>query len=157
MTSDDDEATPEELEEAARLARALERGHAPAGAPEDALATAGLLRFAKDGGALDGDESRRILDTALASARPRRTAIQRRRFTFLGLLGLAAAGTASFVFVVKNRAPEPEAALPAPPRALLEAQVAAASGPTASLDALALETAQYRGAVFAKLRERYAK
>ena len=157
MTPDEDEPTPEELEEAERLARALERGNAPGGVPEDALATAALLRFAKDGGALDPDRSRAIFEDAVKNARPLRAAKKRIRFTLFGLLGVAAAGAASVVLVVRSQSAEPAASLPAPPRALLEAQVAAASGAPGNLDALALETAQYRGRVYASLRERYGK
>ena len=156
MKPDDDEPTAEELEEAARLARALERGHAPEGAPNDALAAAALLRYAKDGGALDPDRSREILQDALSRAKPPR-ARPRLRYTLLGLLGLAAAGAASFVFVLRQQPPEGDTVLPAPPRALLEAQLAAASGPTASLDTLATATGEYRGRVYAKLREHYGK
>jgi hypothetical protein len=153
---DDDEPTAEEVEEAARLARALERGHAPEGAPNDALSAAALLRYAKDGGALDPERSREILEDALSRARPPR-ARPRVRYTLLGLLGLSAAGAASVVLVLRTQAPEPDTALPAPPRALLEAQLAAATGPATSLDALAVETGEYRGKVYAKLRERYGK
>ena len=155
MTLDDEEPTAEELEEAERLARALERGHAPGAAPEDALAAAALLRFAKDGGALEEERGQRILEDALAGARPP-PARPRLRFTLLGLLGLAAAGAASVVLVQRGQTAEGEASLPAPPRELLEAQLAAANGPS-SLAALDDETARYRGAVYAKLRERYGK
>jgi hypothetical protein len=156
VNRDEDEPTAEELEEAARLASALERGHAPEGAPDDALAAAGLLRYAKDGGALEPERSRQIFEDAISRARPPR-ARSRLRFTLFGLLGLAAAGAASVVFVLRAQAPEPDTVLPTPPRALLEAQLAAASGPTASLDALSAETGEYRGKMYAKLRERYGK
>jgi hypothetical protein len=153
---DDEEPTAEELAEAERLARALERGHAPNGAPEDALATAGLLRFARDGGALEPERGERILDDALARARPRPSR-SRHRFTLFGLLGLAAAGAASIALVVRTQAPEGVATLPAPPRELLEAELAAASGPSDDLAVLDGETARYRGAVYANLKERYGK
>lgn len=156
MKPDDDEPTAEELEEAARLARALERGHAPGGAPDDALSAASLLRYARDGGALDPERSREIFEDALARAKPPR-ARSRIRFTLLGLFGLAAAGAASIVLVLRAQGPESDTVLPTPPRALLEAQLAAASGPAASLDALAVETGEYRGKVYAKLREHYGK
>jgi hypothetical protein len=157
MMPDEDEPTPEELEEAERLARALERGNAPGGVPEDALATAALLRYAKDGGALDPHRGRAIFEDAVKNARPIRAAKRRIRFTLFGLLGLAAAGAASIALVVRTQSPEPSASLPAPPRALLEAQLAAASGGPANLDALAVRTAEYRGRVYASLRERYGK
>jgi hypothetical protein len=156
VNPDDEEPTAEELEEAARLARALERGHAPEGAPNDALGAAALLRYAKDGGALDPERSREIFEDALSRARPP-PARPRLRYTLLGLLGLAAVGAASFMFVLRDQTPESDTVLPAPPRALLEAQLAAASGPTASLDLLAAQTGEYRGRVYAKLREHYGK
>src|ERR1051325_7466281 len=102
MTPDEDEPTPEELEEAERLGRALERGNAPGGVPEDALAAAALLRFAKDGGALDPDRSRAIFEDAVKNARPLRAAKKRIRFMLFGLLGVAAAGAASVVLVVRS-------------------------------------------------------
>ena len=154
MTQDDEEPTAEELAEAEQLARALERGHSAGSVPEDALGAAALLRFAKDGGALSPEQSERILEDVLAQARPRAV---RPRFaaTLLGLLGLSAAGVASILFVVRSQAPEP-ASLPAPPHELLEAQLSAANM-RSSLTTLDVETARYRQAFYAKLRERYGK
>ncbi len=154
MTLDDEEPTAEELAEAERLAHALERGHSAEPVPEDALGAAALLRFAKDAGALPPERSERILQDALARARPLR-AKPRLGATLLGLLGLAAAGAASIVFVVRSQAPEP-ASLPAPPRALLEAQLSAANM-RSSLTTLDVETMRYRREFYAKLRERYDK
>ncbi|HEX4337057.1 MAG TPA: hypothetical protein VH062_14160 [Polyangiaceae bacterium] len=164
MTPDDEEPTAEELEEAERLARALERGHAPGGVPEDALGAAALLRFSKDGGALEPERAERILEEALSRARPP-VSKPRRRYTLLGLLGLAAAGAAAFLLVVKTQAPEAAALLPSPPRELLEAQLAAATAKdldeqTAKNTALAAlddQTARYRGVLYATLRERYGR
>ncbi len=157
MTLDDDEPTAEERQEAERLARALERGHAPSGVPEDALSTAALLRYAKDGGALDPERGKAIFEDAMARARPPREARARTRWTLFGLLGLGAAGALSIAIVLRTAPPDVRGPLPPPPRALLEAQVAALSGPSASLDALAMETAGYRGTLYAKLRERYGR
>ncbi len=151
---DDDPPTPEELTEAEALAQALERGHDRGDVPEDALATAALLRFSNDGGALAPESNDRILAELLAREAPR-PARRPLRLTILGLLGVAAAGAASIVLVVRGQAPEP-LALPAPPRALLEAQITAANVPS-SLSAIDAETAKYRGVVYAKLRERYGK
>jgi hypothetical protein len=154
MTLDDEEPSAEELAQAERLARALERGHSAEPAPEDALATAALLRFSKDGGSLAPERSERILEDVLARARPRR-AKARLGLTVLGLLGLSAAGAASLALVVRSQAPEP-ASLPAPSRGLLEAQLAAANM-RSSLTTLDVETTRYREAFYAKLRERYGK
>ena len=93
MTQDDEEPTAEELADAERLARALDSGHSAGAVPEDALGAAALLRFAKDGGALSPERSERILEDALAQARPR-TVRPRFAATLLGLLGLSAAGVA---------------------------------------------------------------
>jgi hypothetical protein len=154
MTQDDEEPTAEELAEAERLARALDRGHSTGPVPEDALGAAALLRFSKDGGALASDRSERILEDLLGQAKPRRA---KARFgaTLLGLLGLTAAGAASIVLVVRSQAPEP-ASLPPPQRELLEAQLSAANM-RSSLTTLDMETTRYRRAFYAKLRERYRK
>ena len=154
MTPDDEEPTPEELLEAARLARALERGHSSEPLPEDALGAAALLRFSRDGGALATPEHERILEDVLARAKPRRTR-PRAVATVLGLLGLSAAGAASIALVVRSQSPEP-ASLPAPPRELLEAQIAAANM-RSSLTTLHVETGRYRETFYAELRERYGK
>ncbi|HVU03103.1 MAG TPA: hypothetical protein VHE30_15185 [Polyangiaceae bacterium] len=152
MTTPDDEPTEEELREAEALARALERGHAPPGTPEDALGAAAFLRFTKDGGSLSAEDSERILEDALRNARlPVRTPWRFRLFGVLGLAGAAAA----VLLIVARQAPSGE--LPVPPRALLEAQVDVASGKVASLDALGAETAAYRRAVFASLEGRYGR
>ncbi|HVW26271.1 MAG TPA: hypothetical protein VHC69_12945 [Polyangiaceae bacterium] len=154
MTPDEEEPTPEELLEAERLARALERGHSPEPVPEDALGAAALLRFSKDGGALATPTRERILEDVLSRAKP-----SRRRphviGTVLGLLGLSAAGAASIALVVRSQSPEP-ASLPEPPRELLEAQIAAANM-RSSLTTLHVETRRYRETFYAKLRERYGK
>ena len=154
MTSDDDEPTAEELADAERLARALERGHSAEPVPDEALATAALLRFSRDGGALSAESAERIFEEALSGATPARRKL-RWGYTLFGLLGLAAAGAASVTLVVRSQEPEP-AALPEPPRALLDAQVAAASI-RSSLATLDDETTKYREAFYAKLRKRYDK
>jgi hypothetical protein len=156
MTTADEEPTEAELREAEALARALDRGRGDPEMPEDALGTAAFLRFAKDGGALDPDQARAILADALARARPPR-ARPAWRWRIFGVLGLAAAGAAALLIVA--RAPIGDAAdtLPAPPRALLEAQIDAAGGRVASLDALAAETRDYRTTVYGALRDRYGR
>jgi hypothetical protein len=152
MKTPDEEPTEEELREAEELARALARGTARS-APDDALGAAALLRHAKDGGALSDEASDRILADALARARPPSPAP--RRWRLFGVLGLATAGALAAVFLV--RAPKPAAALPAPPRALLEAELDAASGHAQGLEALRSQTEAYRGEVYAALRDRYGR
>lgn len=156
MTKDDDEPTEAELREADALARALDGRRGDPELPDDALGTAAFLRYAKDGGALDADQAEAILADALARARPPR-ARPTWRWRVFGALGLAATG-AVLVFIVA-RAPIGDAAnaLPAPPRALLEAQIDAAGGRVASLDALTAETRDYRATVYGALRDRYGR
>lgn len=156
MTTNDDEPTEAELREAEALARALDGGRGDPEMPDDALGTAAYLRYAKDGGALDSDKEEAILADALARARPPR-ARPAWRWRIFGALGLAATG-AALVFIVA-RAPIGDAAdtLPAPPRALLEAQIDAAGGRVASLDTLTAETRDYRAAVYGALRDRYGR
>ena len=159
MTMDDDEPTEEERREADALARALARGHAPDGAkavPEDALGAAAFLRHAKDGGVLPGDKAEAILADVLARARPPepRRAL---RFRIFGALGLAAAAAAAAFLVARAPGPDGATVLPSPPRALLEAQIDAAGGRVATLDALATETRGYRASVYGALHDRYGR
>jgi hypothetical protein len=156
MTMDDEEPTEAELREAEALARALDGGRGVREMPDDALGTAAFLRYAKDGGALDADQARAILADALARARPPR-ARPAWRWGIFGALGLAATGAA--LVLILARAPIGDAAdtLPAPPRALLEAQIDAAGGRVASLDALTAETRDYRASVYGALHDRYGR
>jgi hypothetical protein len=159
MTTDDEEPTEAEFQEAEALARALDRGHAPAGTPEDALGTAAFLRHAKNGGALDAGRAEAILAEALARARPPRAPRWQGqwRWRLFGALGLATAGAAAAVVVARAPILDSTEALPAPPRALLEAQIDAAGGRVASLDTLATETRGYRATVYDALRDRYGR
>jgi hypothetical protein len=162
----DDEPTQAELEEAEALARALESGHVPPvrdggrgreGPPEDALGAAAFLRYAKDGGSLDVTRADAILADALARARPP-VQISRGRtwgWRLFGALGFAGAAAAAALIVARAPLGEESAALPAPPRALLEAQIDAAAGRVATLDVLTVETNGYRNAVYGALHDRY--
>jgi hypothetical protein len=156
MIQDDDEPTAEELEAAEALARALDRGHAAPATPDDALETAALLRYSKDGGALDEGRAAALFEDAMSRARAPK-ARSRTRFWLFGVLGLAAAGAASLVLVNRAEAPASAALLPAPPRRLLDAELEAAGTRTASLDALSTETAEYRALVYSRLKERYGR
>ena len=150
---DDLEPTAEELAEAEALALALERGHGAAPAKE--LETAALLRFAKDRGALDAEKSQLILADALARARPRPPKSSWRGVLF-GALGLSAAAAAVLLVLQTEQAPE-ASALPAPPRALLDAQIRATAQESASLEPLGAELQPYRVAVYSALREHYGR
>jgi hypothetical protein len=150
---DDVEPTAEELAEAEELARALERGHGTA--PAKDLETAALLRYAKDRGALDPEKSQLILDDALARARPRAQKSSWRVVLF-GALGLSAAAAAAFLVLQTQPAPG-ASTLPAPPRALLDAQIQATAAESASLEPLGAELQPYRVAVYSALREHYGR
>jgi hypothetical protein len=163
----DDEPTQAELEEAEALARALESGHVPPardrgrgqeGPPEDALGAAAFLRYAKDGGSLDATRADAILSDALARVRPPVQTSRGRAWGWrlFGALGFATAAAAAALIVARAPLREESAStLPAPPRALLEAQIDAAGGRVASLDALTVETNGYRRAVYGVLHDRY--
>jgi len=154
---DDDPAAPptdEELREAEALARALDRGNAH-GVPDDALEAAAFLRYSKDGGELDAGRAEAILEDALSRAR--KPAIASRKGWLLGALGLAAAGAATWLTALglePGHSPA-RAELPAPPAALLAAQVEVATNSSASLATLDARTDEYRSAVYATLKGRY--
>lgn len=154
MSPNDPEPTPEESEEAEKLARALDRGHAPS-PPGDALGAAALLRYAKDEGALDPARGEAILEDVLSRAKPPRRAKPLRWF-LLGSLGLsAAAGAALFVMTREPKFGPSE--LPAPPRALLDAEIRVSSPEAASLDPLGAELGPYRVAVYSAMKEHYGR
>lgn len=154
MMPDEDEPTPEELLEAAALARALERGQSHGAVPDDALVAAHLVRYARDGGALDPARGEAILAEALERARLKASS-RARRFTWLGMLALGAAAAATLYF--SPRANETAARLPPPPQALLGAQVEAMRGQGAGLAALEAEMGPYRARVLLSLEESYSR
>jgi len=154
MNPEDEEPTPEELEEAEMLARALERRHAPS-APMDELEAAALLRYAKDAGSLDPARSQSILDDVLARARPPKKTSSFRLIVF-GALGLLAAAAATLL-VLRSEPTFGPSELPLPPRALLDAQMRAAGPEAASLDPLGSELEPYRVAVYSALKEHYGR
>jgi len=172
MTDDDDLPTAEELAEAEALARALEPpasgqtaappasgGGTPA--PADALATAALLRYARDTArgeapgrarvAAAADRVRPGLDARL-DARPRR----RRWLMSAALAAPAAAAIALAYLTVRStdeRAAAPPPSLPAPTVGLLERQARAARG-REGLAALDAQMREYRAAFYAELAAR---
>lgn len=153
---DDDIPTEEERREAEALARALERGHAAADLPEDALETAHLLRYSHDGGALGPDRRDAILADVLEHARPperRKRSLWLR--IWLGLGAATAAAAAIVLFRVASPEPPVAAALPDPPKRLLRAQANATTGrDLASVDS---EMKGYRIAVYDALEARYRR
>jgi hypothetical protein len=154
MMPDEEEPTPEELEEAAALARALDRGQSHGRVPEDALTAAHLLRYAKDGGALGPVRSEAILADVLERARPPAPS-RARRFTLAGLLALGAAAGAALYLA--PRAPVTAARLPEPPMTLLSAQADAARARASGVTALSAEMGSYRARVYATLEESYSR
>lgn len=152
MNPDDTEPSADELAEAEMLARALDRGHGSAS--EEELKTAALLRYAKDGGVLDPERGEAILQGALAHAQPHRT---RRSWgvVLFGAFGLAAAAAATLLVLLNQ--PHAASPLPAPPRALLDAQIRATASESASLEPLGAELQPYRVAVYSALREHYGR
>lgn len=156
------EATAEERAQAEALARALEPGPARATAPDDALATAALLRHARR--AQDpGEAARGDVRVAAAAARVLPAVDRRRRWPRRWLLPAllvpvsAAALVLTSTVATRSRlhpaAMSENAGAPAgrrvpPPVALLEAQAQAAhSG--ADLSALDQQMRDYRRAYYA--------
>jgi hypothetical protein len=146
----DEEPTPEERRAAAELARALERG--TGSPPEDALEAASLLRYARSGGELPADRRDAILNEVLATARaPEAPVTLFRRFRWA--VGAAVAACAALLLFIAARdrvTGDQMAALPEPPAALLQAQVAVAGGaePRKRLDD---EMKSYRVSMYAAL------
>ena len=152
------EPSAEERAEAEALARALEPG-APAAArpPEDALATAALLRHARR--ARDPGEPARA-GSRIAAAEVRALAAvdrrrpRRRRWLLPALLVPAAAAALIVAIMPAKRsfwssvAREP--VIPKPPATLLEAQAKAARG-GGDLSALDRQMRDYRRAYYAAL------
>lgn len=161
----DEELTDEERREAEALVEALERGRAREALPEDALETAALLRYSRDG-ELPEERRRAILDDVWASAK--RPAPEERRTRAPGWLkwlvpvgGLGAMTAVALLFVTLQQAgdeapvaQELPVAFPPPSAELLRAQASVASG-EADDGELAEEMREYRGAVYAALDARY--
>lgn len=151
---EDEQPSEEELAEAAALARALDRGSvAGREAPEDALSTAALLRYARRGATLDPSRSEAILEDVLRGAG--RVRNRRRRIGVLAALGLSVA--AAGAFLLARSGPHGEAPLPPPPAELLSAQIEAARPGSEDLAVLEREMRPYRGRLHAALEERYSR
>jgi hypothetical protein len=146
----DEDPTPEEQREAEALARALDGGAGDP--PADALATAGLLRYARGEGL---DPTRAAALRAKARPRPRRR--------WVWVVAPLAVAAALILFLVPattmyqvQSVPQPAAptapSWPPPTAALLEAQAAAARGGPGALERLDTGMRSYRQALFARLR-----
>lgn len=158
------EEDPTEIEEqeAQALVEALERGHARASLPEDALETAAFLRYSRDAGELPQVREDAVLEGLLANVKPREREKARGWKWLVWLVpagGLAATAAALLVFTQLASAPGGEpplssTSLPAPSATLVSTQLAVANG-EAELPALGEQMAAYRGEVLAALDERY--
>jgi hypothetical protein len=145
MVEDESDPTPEELREAEALARALERQASAGDAPRDALETAALLRYARDGGALPPERERALADRL----RARPAAPSRRTRILVSALAGTLAAAASVLLALRANAPRVEA--PVPPLELLTAQARAAAREPGALAALDLEMQRHRRALHASL------
>lgn len=156
---DDDETTPEEQREAEALVRALERDHAAADLPEDALEAAALLQYSRDGGALDPARKRAIWDDVEKSAKaPAREARPARIWRWLVPGFVTAAAAIALLVLWPWRGGERGAvALPAPPAELIDAQSEAATGSPEAFETLARRMSAYRVEVYATLEDRYGR
>jgi hypothetical protein len=143
VSADDDAPSPEELREAAALARALE-GEPGVDAPADVSPVVHLLRHAHNPAQLPPERSQAL--AARLRAEPMARA-RRRRWWLAAPLAAAAAGLL-FASLRGTFAPRPP---PRPSGALLSAQAAAARGDRAALDRLDREMRGYRRALFRQL------
>lgn len=155
--------TEEELAEAEALAHALARGTVKReledAFPEDAFATAGLVAFSHDGGALSEEKLGAIFETVLAEAKPRPVEAPapwwKRWMIPIGFASAASVAVVLFAVLRGPSVPSGPVALPAPDDALLRAQAAAVAGE--GRDALDSQMGSYRGAVLAALEDRYTR
>ncbi len=157
--SEEDEALDEmELREAEALARALERGSAEDGLPDEALSTAALIRYSVDGGALRKDREDAIMDEVIAAAERtrRRTGAAAPVLPWWRVFFGVAAGLGVAVVIailVMRPAPSLEpTALPDPDISLLRAQAERREGDAEEFEQ---EMRTYRGEMYAALTERY--
>ena len=149
MMEDESDPTPEELRDAEALARALEAQAQAGDAPRDALETAALLRYARDGGALSPERESALGDRLGAHAAVRSAAGSRRaRILVPALAGTLAAAASVFLAL---RASTPRIDAPAPRLELLTAQARAAAREPGALAALDLEVQRHRRALHANL------
>jgi len=143
MVDEETEPTPDELREAEALARALDGRSSATPAPQDALETAALLRYARDGGALAPERERALAARVRATWRSRRARVL--TSALAGSLALAA----SLLLLLRTSSPALD--VPAPPLTLLSAQARAAAREPGALGALDAETQRHRRALHARL------
>ena len=150
-----DEGTAEEQAAADALALAVGGEGGSTNVPTDALETAALLRYSRDGGALPTERRQALLDEILAEARWPSThgapGPTRRWWASLLAGGTAAAAVALLLLMLPPVGGAPSA-LPPPPVALLRAQGEAVRG---SADALEVEMRSYRHDLYAALSREY--
>jgi len=153
----DEEITAEEEREAALLAQALDRGNADS-PPEEALEAAALLRYSVDAAPLDPGRCEAILAQVLSEARPLRPEPARGWSWLRWLLPVGGLASAAAIAALLLQSPSGATALPAPDRALLEAQARAAADPDPEAGAaLAENMGLHRERVLDALGARYGR
>jgi hypothetical protein len=158
---DDDAPTADELAEAEALARALDPAvpAAPGGrpAPEDALATAALLRHARQLGAAAAPAHAGAAAARALAARGGTRRWWQWRWRWQWMVPTFAVPAVALVVLISNvrgvRSSRPATPLPAPAFTLLEAQAQAARGHT-DLAALDQQMREYRSALYGALATR---
>ena len=153
--NDHDDPTPEEKQQAAELARALDSNERYGGVSEELLETAALLKHTRPSVDLDPVKKAAILEQLLERdvQKPEPSwwaAIASRWATGAALA--SAVAVLALVVVVKRSGEMLPTELPPPSHGLLAAQLAAVSGSASSLET---EMAHYRGEVYGALSRRY--
>jgi hypothetical protein len=151
--NDDEQPTAEELRQAQALARALAGHTEDERPPVEALEAAGLLGFARSGGALAADRAaalrQRLRPGAVAALRPRR-----RRLIWAWMTAPVVAAVGALVVLVTRPAPPFPGGWPPAPPPLLQAQAAAARGEPGAIGRLDEQMRDYRQQLLARIRPR---
>ncbi|MBN1944401.1 MAG: hypothetical protein JW797_01940 [Bradymonadales bacterium] len=153
--------TARELREAEALAQALEGEELHPELPEDDMATAALLKYCHNVGALPPDRMAALAEELgeLVRRRADRKPVGNIRRWLAPAGALIGAGLSLALILLLTGAPRPLVAtdLPMPPIRLLQAQTAAASGDALANADLAQQMHGYRQRVYHSLAERYAE
>ncbi|MCB9598164.1 MAG: hypothetical protein H6719_35955 [Sandaracinaceae bacterium] len=156
----DEDIDETERREAEALARALDRGSADDGLPEDALQTAALLRYSAGGGELAADREDallgEVLEAAERAARKREVAAPAATPWWRWVIGFAGltAAIALVLFLALGRDPVQPTPLPAPSASLVSSGLGRLT-PGADEEGFRAEMATYRASVYGALSARY--
>ena len=161
-----DKHTPDEVDAAEALARALDgqggSAELPSEVPADALEVAAFLRYSRDGGELSQERQSDILKELLADAPQPRAQLPRRvdwRRWLVPAGGFASAVAAAIIAVLLISPgldlPVEATVLPPPGSGLLEAQLAASRPGQQRVDDLSLAMRDYRDDMYVALNQRY--